>query len=127
VVGVIGDSTFMHSGLTGLAEMIYNPPPTGYVMLVLDNGITAMTGFQEHPGTGRNLDHVKTNKIVIEDVVRAMGVKNVHVLDHTADPKAFEQLLGEAMEKTELTVIIARRTCLLATRFIKEWDKCEVG
>jgi indolepyruvate ferredoxin oxidoreductase alpha subunit len=54
-----------------------------------------------------------------------MGVKNVHVLDHTADPKAFEQLLRESMEKTELTVIVARRTCLLATRFIKEWDKCE--
>jgi len=125
VVGVIGDSTFLHSGLTGLAEMIYNPPPTGYVMLVLDNGITAMTGFQENPSTGRNLNHVKTNKIVIEDVVRAMGVKNVHVLDHTADPKGFEQLLRESMEKTELTVIVARRTCLLATRFIKEWDKCE--
>jgi indolepyruvate ferredoxin oxidoreductase alpha subunit len=126
VVGVIGDSTFMHSGLTGLAEMIYNPPSTGFVMVILDNRITAMTGFQEHPGTGRTLDHTHTNRIVIEDVVRAMGVKSVHVLDHTEDPKAFEELLRASMEKPELTVIVARRTCLLVTRLIKEWEECEL-
>jgi len=50
VVSVIGDSTFIHSGITGLVEMVYNPPPTGHVVLVLDNGTTAMTGKQEHPG-----------------------------------------------------------------------------
>jgi indolepyruvate ferredoxin oxidoreductase alpha subunit len=126
VVAVLGDSTFMHSGLTGLAEMIYNPPSTGFVVVILDNGITAMTGFQEHPGTGRSLDHTKTNRIVIEDVVRAMGVKNVYVLDHTADPERFEALVGESMEKSELTVIVARRTCLLATRLINKWEKCEL-
>jgi indolepyruvate ferredoxin oxidoreductase alpha subunit len=126
VVGVIGDSTFLHSGLAGLAEMVYNPPPTGFVMLILDNGITAMTGFQENPGTGRTLDHLKTNRIVIEDVVRAMGVKNIHVVDQTADSKGFEELVRQSMEKTELTVIVARRTCLLASRFIKEWEKCEL-
>jgi indolepyruvate ferredoxin oxidoreductase, alpha subunit len=52
VVSVIGDSTFVHSGLTGIAEMVYNPPPTGHLVLILDNGTTAMTGQQEHPGTG---------------------------------------------------------------------------
>ena len=52
VVSVIGDSTFVHSGITGLVEMVYNPPPTGHVVLILDNGTTAMTGLQEHPGTG---------------------------------------------------------------------------
>jgi hypothetical protein len=57
VVSVIGDSTFVHSGMTGLAEMIYNPPPTGHVVVILDNSTTAMTGHQEHPGTGRTLDH----------------------------------------------------------------------
>lgn len=56
VVSVIGDSTFVHSGLTGIAEMVYNPPPTGHVVVILDNGTTAMTGMQEHPGTGRTLD-----------------------------------------------------------------------
>ena len=60
VVSVIGDSTFVHSGITGLVEMVYNPPPTGHVVLILDNGTTAMTGLQEHPGTGRTLDHRPT-------------------------------------------------------------------
>jgi len=59
VVSVIGDSTFMHSGLTGLAEMVYNPPESGHVVLILDNSTTAMTGLQEHPGTGRSLDHLE--------------------------------------------------------------------
>ena len=53
VVSVIGDSTFVHSGITGLVEMVYNPPPGGHVLIILDNGTTAMTGLQEHPGTGR--------------------------------------------------------------------------
>jgi indolepyruvate ferredoxin oxidoreductase alpha subunit len=57
VVSVIGDSTFVHSGITGLVEMVYNPPPTGHVLIILDNGTTAMTGLQEHPGTGRRLNH----------------------------------------------------------------------
>ncbi len=55
VVSVIGDSTFVHSGIPGLVEMVYNPPPGGHVVLILDNGTTAMTGLQEHPGTGRTL------------------------------------------------------------------------
>ncbi len=50
VVSTIGDSTFIHSGITGLVEMVYNPPKTGHVVIILDNGTTAMTGLQEHPG-----------------------------------------------------------------------------
>ncbi len=60
VVSVIGDSTFVHSGITGLVEMVYNPPSTGHLVLILDNGTTAMTGLQEHPATGRTLDHKRT-------------------------------------------------------------------
>jgi TPP-dependent indolepyruvate ferredoxin oxidoreductase alpha subunit len=56
VISVIGDSTFVHSGLTGLAEMFCNPPPAVHVVLILDNGTTAMTGQQEHPGIGRLLE-----------------------------------------------------------------------
>ena len=56
VVSVIGDSTFVHSGITGLVDMAYNPPPTGHVVIILDNATTAMTGLQEHPATGRKLD-----------------------------------------------------------------------
>jgi indolepyruvate ferredoxin oxidoreductase alpha subunit len=124
VVSVIGDSTFIHSGLTGIAEMVYNPPPTGHVVLLLDNGITAMTGMQEHPGTGRSLEHQKTGKVVIEDVIRAMGVRNIHITDATRDPAAFGELVKSSLEKPELSVIINRRVCLLAAKSIKEYEKC---
>ena len=124
VVSVIGDSTFVHSGITGLVEMVYNPPPSGHVLLILDNGTTAMTGMQEHPGTGRRLDHAKTGKVVFEELARALGVRNVHVIDPTVDTPAFERLLKECLDKPELSVIVARRTCLLATRAIREYERC---
>lgn len=124
VVSVIGDSTFIHSGITGIAEMVYNPPATGHVVLVLDNGTTAMTGMQEHPGTGRTLEHEKTGKGVIEDLIKSMGVRNVHVVDATRDPRGFEELVKQSLEKPELSIIINRRNCLLAARSIKEYDKC---
>jgi indolepyruvate ferredoxin oxidoreductase alpha subunit len=123
VVSVIGDSTFFHSGITGLVEMVYNPPPTGHVVLVLDNGTTAMTGFQEHPGTGRTLDHSATAKVSIEGLAHAAGVRNVHVIDPTVDPAAFERLVKESLDKPELTVIVARRDCLLAARTIREYER----
>jgi indolepyruvate ferredoxin oxidoreductase alpha subunit len=123
VVSIIGDSTFFHSGITGLVEMAYNPPPTGHVVLVLDNGTTAMTGFQEHPGTGRTLDHSATAKASIEEMARAAGVRNVHLIDPTADPPAFERLVKECLDKPELTVIVARRDCLLAARTIREYER----
>jgi indolepyruvate ferredoxin oxidoreductase, alpha subunit len=123
VVSILGDSTFLHSGLTGVAEMVYNPPPTGHVILVVDNGTTAMTGMQENPATGRQLDHTKTAKFSIEDVCRSMGVKNVHIVDATVDQAGFEKLLLESLAKTELTVIINRRPCLLAAKSIKEYEK----
>ena len=123
VVSVLGDSTFMHSGINGVIEMLYNPPATGHVVLILDNGITAMTGMQENPGTGRKLDHTKTNKIVFEDVLRAMGMKNVHVIDAVAKRAEFMKLIQEALEKPELSVIIARRECLLAAKSIREWER----
>ena len=124
VVSVIGDSTFMHSGITGLVEMVYNPPETGHVLLILDNGTTAMTGFQEHPATGRALDHSRAGKVSMDDLVRAAGIRNLHVIDPTLDPAAFEKLVAECLEKPELSVIIARRECLLAVRAIREYEKC---
>src|SRR5208337_2872427 len=93
VVSVIGDSTFVHSGITGLVEMIYNPPATGHVLLILDNGTTAMTGLQENPGTGRKLDHSRTGRVVFEELARTLGVRNVHVIDPLAQPQVFENLL----------------------------------
>jgi indolepyruvate ferredoxin oxidoreductase, alpha subunit len=123
VVSVIGDSTFVHSGLTGIAEMVYNPPPTGHLVLILDNGTTAMTGMQEHPGTGRTLEHSATGKLGFEEVVRAMGVARIHVMDPTLDQAAFESLVKECLESGELALIVARRTCLLAAGSIKQYEK----
>ena len=122
VVSVIGDSTFMHSGLTGIAEMLYNPPPTGHVVLILDNGTTAMTGMQEHPATGRDLMHGPAHKISIAATVKAMGVPNVVVLAHVANPQALNDTLDRAANEGGLWVIIARRPCLLAAAKIKQYD-----
>ena len=102
VVSVIGDSTFVHSGMTGLAEMIYNPPPNGHVVVILDNSTTAMTGHQEHPGTGRTLDHAATGKVVYEDLGRALGIEKVHVLPLGKDCAEFEQLLKESLASEKL-------------------------
>ncbi len=123
VVSIIGDSTFMHSGLTGVAEMVYNPPPTGHVLIILDNSTTAMTGQQEHPGTGRTLDHQPTSRVVVEEVLRAMGVGRVLVNDPIADPAGFETILRESLESGETAVIIERRACILASGRIKEYER----
>jgi indolepyruvate ferredoxin oxidoreductase alpha subunit len=103
--------------------MVYNPPPDGHVLLVLDNGTTAMTGQQEHPGTGRRLDHQATGQVSIEGVARALGVKNVDVIDPVADPGGFERLLVDRMGRKELSVIVTRRPCILAAADIRGWDK----
>lgn len=114
VVSVIGDSTFMHSGLTGLLEMVYNPPPTGHVVVVVDNSTTAMTGQQEHPGTGRKLDHSPTHAVSIEDVAKAIGVQNVAVFKPVTEGEKFQKYLEEKLATDELTLIILRQPCLLA-------------
>ena len=123
VVSVIGDSTFVHSGIPGLVEMVYNPPPGGHVVLILDNGTTAMTGLQEHPGTGRRLDHAPTGKIVFEDLIRSLGIPNVTVVDPVAAAEKFEQVLVESLNRDALSVIITRRTCLLAAGKIRQYEK----
>jgi len=123
VVSVIGDSTFVHSGITGLVEMVYNPPPTGHVVLILDNGTTAMTGQQEHPGTGRQLDGEATYQVSYEGMARAAGVKNVVTLNPVREKARFKELLAEALRKDELTVFIARSPCILAAGRIAAWEK----
>jgi indolepyruvate ferredoxin oxidoreductase alpha subunit len=124
VVSVLGDSTFVHSGITGLVEMVYNPPESGHVLVILDNGTTAMTGMQEHPGTGRTLDHAKTGKVVFEDLARSLGVRSVHVIDPAQEPEKFKELIQTCLDKKELSVVIARRDCLLAARSIREYERC---
>jgi len=123
VVSVIGDGTFVHSGITGLVEMVYNPPPTGHVVLILDNGTTAMTGFQEHPGTGRTLDHRPTGRIIFEDLARSMGIAAVHVVDPVAEPGRLKPLLAQCLDRRELAVIVVRRPCLLAAGKIRQYER----
>jgi indolepyruvate ferredoxin oxidoreductase alpha subunit len=123
VVSVIGDSTFMHSGLSGLIEMVYNPPANGHVLIILDNSTTAMTGHQEHPGTGRKLNHQPTNKVVLEDLVQSLGVRHVHVVEPRAGSDAFDQVLTDSLNRNDLSVIIARRPCILIARQLRQYEQ----
>ncbi len=127
VVSVIGDSTFVHSGLSGLVEMVYNPPPHGHVLIILDNSTTAMTGHQEHPGTGRTLGHEPTGKVVLEDLARSLGIRRVHVVEPRLGTGEFERVLTECLESGELAVIIARRPCILIAKQLKQYEtqRCE--
>jgi indolepyruvate ferredoxin oxidoreductase alpha subunit len=114
VVSVIGDSTFVHSGLTGIVEMVYNPPPGGHVVLILDNGTTAMTGLQEHPATGRRLGGEPAAALSLEGVCRAMGVPNVVVLDPVRERDGLAATLRQALADGGLWVIVTRRPCILS-------------
>jgi indolepyruvate ferredoxin oxidoreductase alpha subunit len=110
VAAVIGDSTFMHSGMTGLLNTFYNRG--GGVVVILDNGTTAMTGLQGHPGSGGTLDGGQGGRADIKGVVRGMGISDVSVVD-PYDLKALERLLLDAPPEGSPRVIIARRPCVL--------------
>jgi indolepyruvate ferredoxin oxidoreductase, alpha subunit len=126
VVSVIGDSTFVHSGISGLIEMVYNPPPNGHVLVILDNSTTAMTGHQEHPGTGRKLNHEPAHKVVLEDLARAVGIKQVHVVEPRIGTGEFDRVLDGCLGSNELSVIIARRPCILIAKQLKQYEqRCE--
>jgi len=123
VVSVIGDSTFMHSGMTGIAEMVYSPPTTGHVVVILDNSTTAMTGLQEHPATGRTLNHDRSYKIELEAVCKALGVDRVEVVHPGREKTRFESLLEEALASNDTTVLIARQPCILAAPKIRKYEQ----
>ncbi len=116
VVSVIGDGTFVHSGLTGLAEMVYNPPKTGHVLLLLDNNTTAMTGLQDHPGTGQTLGGESSSKLNFEAIAAAMGVPNIHTFSGGNTARNLKASLQRALAKDELTLIVVRNPCLLAAK-----------
>jgi len=110
IVGVIGDSTFVHTGIPGLINLAYNK--TKGLIIILDNSTTAMTGNQPHPATGSTIKGEPTKKLILEDMCRASGADNVDVVDQN-DVKAFERLVREKINKEELSVIIARSPCRL--------------
>ena len=109
-VAVIGDSTFVHSGMTGLANAAYNQ--SNSTVIVVDNSITGMTGHQQNPTTGFNLRGEPAGKIDLEALCRAMGVNRVRVVD-PYDLKACEAAVREELAAEELSVIISRRPCAL--------------
>ncbi len=126
-VCVIGDSTFMHSGMTGLANVAYNA--TNSTVIILDNSITGMTGHQQNPTTGYNIKGDPATKIDLEALCRALGINRVRVVD-PYDLKATEAAVKEETAANEPSVIISRRPCALL-KYVKhrgpisiDRDKC---
>lgn len=116
-VAVIGDSTFIHSGITGLINIVYNQTPS--TIMILDNSITAMTGHQENPSTARTLKNTPAPQLDFEAVCRAVGVRRIRTLD-PFDMKGLEAALKEELAAPEPSVIIAKRPCALLKVVKKE-------
>jgi len=113
IVAVLGDSTFMHSGITGLLDVVYNRGNT--TVIILDNDTTAMTGHQGHPGTGLLADGTKAPPVKLEDVARGIGVRDVNVID-AFDLATIESTIQRCVETDEPSVIISRGPCPLRAR-----------
>ena len=109
-VAVIGDSTFIHSGVTGLMNIAYNESDA--TVVILDNSITGMTGHQQNPTTGYNLKGDPCTKIDLESLCRAVGIRRVRVVD-PYDMEACQTALREELAEKEPSVIISRRPCAL--------------
>ncbi|MBQ4333357.1 MAG: indolepyruvate ferredoxin oxidoreductase subunit alpha [Clostridia bacterium] len=127
-VAVIGDSTFMHSGMTGLVNVAYNA--TNSTVIILDNSITGMTGHQHNPTTGYNIKGDPAAKVDLEALCRALGINRVRVVD-PYDLKACDTAIKEELAAEEPSVIISRRPCVLL-KSVKalpplkvEADKCK--
>ncbi|MFC1915745.1 indolepyruvate ferredoxin oxidoreductase subunit alpha [Chloroflexota bacterium] len=108
VVAVIGDSTFLHSGITGLVNAVYNQGQI--TIIILDNGTTAMTGHQEHPGTGISAQGKETGAVELERLVRGTGVNDVKVVD-AFNLKELRTSVKSSLDKPEVSVIIVRGAC----------------
>lgn len=113
VVAVIGDSTFVHSGITGLVNIAYNAGVS--TVVILDNATTAMTGGQVHPGVGETLSGMPGRRLDFVALSRAAGITDVRVVD-PYDLAATEETLRAALDSPEPSVVIARRECVLISR-----------
>ena len=110
VVSVIGDSTFIHSGITGLIDIVYNQGNN--TILILDNSTTGMTGHQDNPTTGRTIRGIPTRQVDLELLCKAVGVTRVKIVD-PFDVELMEKTLREELEADEPSVIISQRPCAL--------------
>lgn len=122
LVSVIGDSTFMHSGITGLSDIVYNKGAN--TVIILDNSITGMTGHQDNPTTGRTIRGEATRQVDLITLCRGLGVEHVTVCD-PFDLKSFEAVVKEEIARDEVSVIIAQRPCALL-KSVKYDGCCEI-
>ncbi len=113
IVGMVGDSTFFHSGITGLLDIAVNR--SNVVIAIVDNRTTAMTGHQDHPGTGKTLMGEKTVAVSIEGMVKACGIDRVRIVDPYDIPSTYDAF-KEELAAPEPSVIISRGPCLLAEK-----------
>jgi indolepyruvate ferredoxin oxidoreductase alpha subunit len=125
-VAVIGDSTFFHSGVTGLINIVYNKGRS--TVIVLDNSITAMTGHQDNPGSGRDIRGMEAPAIDIEKLAASIGVRRIRVVD-PFDLEVCREVVKEELAAPEVSLIIARRPCALYARlknppFVVDQAKC---
>lgn len=116
-VGIIGDSTFVHSGITGLIDIVYNKGLS--TVMILDNSTTGMTGHQDNPATGVTLKGEKTSVLNLVDLCKSIGIQNVRVVD-PFEPEEVEEVLKEETEKEETSVIIASAPCALLDKTKKQ-------
>lgn len=126
-VAVIGDSTFMHSGVTGLIDIAYNQ--SNSTVIILDNSITGMTGHQDNPTTGKTIKGDPTTAVSLEMLAKAVGIDRVRVVD-PYNLKECEDVIREELEADEPSVVISRRPCALL-KYVKhsaplkiDDDKC---
>lgn len=109
-VAILGDSTFIHSGITGLIDIVYNKGCT--TVIILDNSITGMTGHQNNPTTGFTIKGEPTRQVDLELLAKAVGIERVRIAD-PFDIKEFEKVVAEEIQTDEPSVIISRRPCAL--------------
>ncbi len=122
LVSVIGDSTFMHSGITGLIDIVYNKGNN--TVIILDNSITGMTGHQDNPTTGYTIRGEETKQVNLLSLCKACGIERVVVAD-PFDVKNFEKVVKEEVNAEEPSVIIAQRPCALL-KSVKYTGHCEI-
>ena len=122
-VAVIGDSTFMHSGVTGLINIAYNG--SNSTVIILDNSITGMTGHQQNPTTGYNLKGDPCSKIDLEALCKSVGINSVRVVD-PYDLAECDTVIKEELQKEEPSVIISRRPCALL-KYVKHAGPIKVN
>ncbi|MBR2465907.1 MAG: indolepyruvate ferredoxin oxidoreductase subunit alpha [Clostridia bacterium] len=122
LVSVIGDSTFMHSGITGLVDIVYNKGNN--TVIILDNSITGMTGHQDNPTTGRTIRGEATKQVDLIKLCQAVGIEHITVAD-PFDVKNFEKVVKTEVERDEPSVIIAQRPCALL-KTVKYSGRCGI-